>query len=98
MRTLGFLGIGALAALGAMASGVGCQSLGADCKVTLTDCEVAAGGSGGTGGGGGTGGIGGAPPGCVPANSSMPVDNSCGIFVSSSAGDDTFAGTKEKPF
>jgi hypothetical protein len=54
-------------------------------------------GSGGTGGTGGTGGSGGAPI-CVPSQTSTPVDDACGVFVSASKGSDGNAGTKDGPF
>ncbi len=42
---------------------------------------------------------GGTPAGCVPADEPGPVDDSCGLFVSSSLGDDATAdGTKQKPY
>jgi hypothetical protein len=37
------------------------------------------------------------PPGCVPNESTTAVADICGVFVSSSLGDDSSAGTKEKP-
>src|SRR5262245_35774652 len=55
-------------------------------------------GTGGSGGSGGAGGTGGTPPGCIPSGNSTPVDDSCGVFVSSSKGSDTNDGTKERPF
>lgn len=57
-------------------------------------------GSGGAAslGGGGTGG-GGIDPGCVPSEASEPVAETCGVFVSSSLGnDDTGDGTKDAPY
>ena len=96
MRTKGILVASALtlSLLGAAAGLGGCYSLGSDCKFNY-DCG--AGGDGGSGGSTGGGGTGGAPPGCIPSNNSTPVDDSCGVFVSSTRGDDTNAGTKEKP-
>jgi len=38
------------------------------------------------------------PPECIPSNISGPIDDDCGVFVSSSKGKDTNAGTKEAPF
>jgi hypothetical protein len=55
----------------------------------------------GTGGGGGGGGEGdGGPPGaCIPRDSSAPIDDACGIFVSSSLGvDGEGASSKAHPF
>lgn len=97
MRMLGssVLGdLGAAAALALLLSTTGCYTLGSDCDLNF-NCT---GGSGGSGASGGTGGVGGAPPGCVPSNNSSPIDESCGVFVSSSKGEDTNAGTKDKPF
>lgn len=37
------------------------------------------------------------PATCVPAQSSAPVDDSCGVFVSSSLGDDAQSGSKSAP-
>src|SRR5690348_5093377 len=54
----------------------------------------------GTGGGGGGGeGDGGTPAGCLPRDSSSPIDDACGVFVSSSLGvDDAGASSKAHPF
>jgi hypothetical protein len=49
------------------------------------------------GGNGSDGGDGGPPPACVPSESGTPVDVICGVFVSSSIGDDGNAGTPDKP-
>lgn len=54
----------------------------------------AGGGGGGTGGDGGGGGI---PAGCVPSDIDMPVASTCGVFVSSSLGDDSNEGSKSAP-
>ncbi|MEZ4306588.1 MAG: hypothetical protein R3F14_00860 [Polyangiaceae bacterium] len=80
------------AALLAALLSTGCYSLSGDCELNY-NC-----GEGGTGGAGGTTTTGGAPPSCVPSNNSTPVADSCGVFVSSSKGEDTNAGTKDKPF
>lgn len=65
---------------------------------------------GGTGGDGGTGNTGGTTgstttpatvdPACVPSmtDENTPVTDDCGVFVSSSQGDDTNPGTKAAPF
>jgi hypothetical protein len=56
-------------------------------------------GMGGHDGGGGTGGGGGGKPAsCVPSMNPGTVEDSCGVFVSSSMGADTNAGTQAKPF
>ena len=57
-------------------------------------------GSGGTGAQGGGGAGGGTPAACVPSelgSGEAPADG-CGVFVSSSVGDDGNAGTKDAPF
>ncbi|MBW2533478.1 MAG: hypothetical protein JRI55_18445, partial [Deltaproteobacteria bacterium] len=78
-----------------------CTSTADDCELTGT-CGGAppVGGSGGTGGTGGSGGDGGGgtPPECVPSEATEAVSDECGIFVSSSLGDDGNSGTKEAPF
>jgi len=91
MRTLGFLVLCAATALGALLSATGCYTLGGDCDLNY-NCTS---GSGGTAGSGGSGG---APAGCVPSNNSSAVEDDCGVFVSSSRGEDMNAGTKDKPF
>ena len=55
-------------------------------------------GTGGTSGNGGDGGGGGTPVGCVPSEAPDAVKDDCGVFVSSSQGDDMGAGSKAKPF
>jgi hypothetical protein len=100
------LGLCVVATFGAMFAVAGCYNLGGDCKITLTDCGSGGTGGGGIGGAAGTGGSagtagsgpGGAPPECVPSNNTSPVEESCGIFVSSSLGDDSFDGSKKTPF
>jgi hypothetical protein len=71
--------------LGVLAGG--CFDYVDNCKLALT-CPR---GTGGTGGGDA-----GPPPGCIPSKSKDPVADACGIFVSAT-GDDSAAGTKEKP-
>ena len=94
--------LSALAFASALAA-TACHSSQDDCEGNpLLGCGPYApggGGSGGTGGndgGGGTGG--GTPPGCVPADNADPVEDSCGVFVSTILGDDGNAGTKAAPF
>src|SRR5262245_19171435 len=55
-------------------------------------------GTGGQSGTGGEGGGGGPPAGCIPSEASGPVEDTCGVFVSSSMGDDGNAGSKAKLF
>ena len=51
-----------------------------------------------SGGSSSSGNDGGPPPECIPSLSSTPVDDTCGVFVSSSLGDDANAGnTKSSP-
>src|SRR4051812_16806770 len=45
----------------------------------------------------GTGSTGAVMPGCVPSDSVGAVADTCGVFVSSSKGDDANEGTQEKP-
>jgi hypothetical protein len=54
----------------------------------------------GTGGGGGGGdGDGGTPSACIPRENSAPIDDACGVFVSSSLGvDGVGASSKAHPF
>lgn len=48
-----------------------------------------------TGAGGGDGGT---PPGCIPSDDNPAIANTCGLFVSSSSGDDTSGdGSQAKP-
>jgi len=57
-----------------------------------------AGGGANGGAGGGTGGAGGSMPGgCVPSEAGMPVEDSCGVFVSELLGSNSNDGTKEAP-
>jgi hypothetical protein len=95
--------------LGAVAAALlaGCQDRADDCSLNYS-CRSGSGSSGtgggsssSTGGGGsstGGGGTGGMPASCVPSDAKGAVDDACGVFVSSSLGDDKNAGTKEKPF
>ncbi len=83
----------ALGALAALSTCGGCFDLGSDCEF-LKACN----GVGGTGGTGGTGGGTTISPSCMPSNSDAPVDDACGVFVSSSKGSDANAGTKAEPF
>ena len=55
-------------------------------------------GAGGSGGESGSGGTGGTAPGCVPSVNVDPVEESCGVFVSSSLGAAGGDGSKDKPF
>jgi hypothetical protein len=103
----------ATTAAGAVAA-VGCGDLHDDQELELTDPSLArphelsgsSAGTGGQDGGGGAGGSGGGGMGgggkpgiCVPSeNMGLPVAGFCGVFVSSSLGEDTNAGTQAKPF
>jgi hypothetical protein len=67
-----------------------------DCEF-LDTCPVPLTGSSGSGGNGGSGG--GTPDECIPSKNTNAVDDSCGVFASSSLGDDTTGdGTKDKPY
>src|SRR5688500_16475544 len=83
--------------------GVGCKDYAADCELN-GEClpgPGAGGSSSGTGGSGGDGGQGGSagstPTECVPSEASDAVGSDCGIFVSSSPGDDDNLGGLDKP-
>jgi len=66
---------------------------GGEAPSLLTCMPVDAEGGGGDGGGGSGGGNGV----CVPSESDAPVNDGCGVFVSSSFGDDGNEGTKASP-
>ncbi|MFT3769632.1 MAG: PGRS family protein [Minicystis sp.] len=87
-----FTGAVALLGMVAVAHASGCIV-----PAHLDDCDYYPGATCGTTGTGGGGGDGGPPPGCVPNESTEPVANACGVFVSSSLGDDANVGTKDKP-
>lgn len=93
MSRLSFSLVSAAVAAGALSFGTGCYSLSSDCDLNYNCADGSGGGATTT-----TTGTGGAPPTCVPSNNSSPVSDDCGVFVSSSKGEDTNAGTKEKPF
>jgi hypothetical protein len=78
---------------------VGMAGLSAGCIFTpdVADCSWYPAMSCFDGGAGGHGGDSGPPPGCVPNESVDPVGDACGVFVSSSLGDDGSPGTKAKP-
>ncbi len=76
----------------------GCTNYYDENYLPLTDL-----GTGGAGGAGGTGGSGGTTtidPGCIPIQTPNPVRDDCGVFVSSSLGDDGAQndGSKAKPY
>jgi hypothetical protein len=72
-----------------VAQAVGCVfSRANDCEGNLECTEP---GSGTAGSGGGT------PAGCVPSENKDPVEDTCGVFVSSKLGADENAGTKSAP-
>jgi hypothetical protein len=81
--------------IGAVAWPTGCSNLSGDCHELQTCCPdgtmACLTGSSSSSSGGGT------PPGCVPSESDKPVDDTCGIFVSSSKGQEGNAGTKSAP-
>lgn len=83
-----------MVAVAAASASTGCLSFAADdCEQNLAlRCAAPTFGSTGTAGSGG-----GTPADCVPRENPSPVKESCGIFVSSSLGDDTNTGTKSAP-
>ncbi len=83
--------------LGAASGALGCYDLMSDARIFQQDEGPDGVRTTGTGGGGGTTSTT-IDPGCIPSNGSSPVDDSCGVFVSSSKGKDTNEGTKDKPF
>jgi hypothetical protein len=91
-----FLAVGAVPLTVALLSG--CHLVFGLDKLTYEDT-----GGGGAGGGGGTGGTGGTTtidPGCIPSQTPNAVRDDCGVFVSSSTGDDSpeSDGSQAKPF
>jgi len=84
--------------VGAMSSVVACIDYGSDVSIFLQ--EPGPDGQRGTGGGGGgTTSSTTIDPGCIPSQTPNPVRDDCGIFVSSSKGDDKNDGkSKGKPF
>ncbi|MEO5731393.1 MAG: PGRS family protein [Byssovorax sp.] len=81
---------------GWLSLGAGCGTLPANCK-ELFSCPPD--GVGGTSTTTGAGGDSGPPPECVPALANGAVADTCGLFVSSTLGDDAAAqGTKATPF
>jgi hypothetical protein len=84
------------------ASIAGCQDRAGDCALNLVPCgsgSSSSSSSGGDAGDAGDAGEAGPPPSCIPSQNSTPVDDTCGVFVSSTKGDDTTGkGTKEAPY
>ena len=89
-----FIALTTVAAAFGVFYSAGCSNLADDCTENLRPpCYPAtSAGAGGDGGGGGT------PVGCVPSENADPVADECGVFVSSSMGNDMNGGTKDKPF
>ena len=98
--------LGLLVATSALAVAVaGCVTHGEECQTgnCLGNGGTGNSGNGGTGGsgaaGGGGNGGGGVDPGCIPSDAGDPVEDTCGVFVSSSLGDDDAGdGTKDAPY
>ena len=68
-----------------------------DCERTATCPPGTVGNDGGTDGG--DGGDSGPPTSCIPSANSTPVADTCGVFVSSTTGDDTNGkGTQKPPY
>jgi len=76
-----------------------CQRNNECCRDGTMNCHTADAGTGGNGTGGGDAGTGGSTPaGCIPSENLAAVADTCGVFVSSTLGDDMNAGTaKDKP-
>lgn len=84
--------------LAAGAGAVAVVTLGlASCFNYLDDCWRLGTCPPGVGGAGGSGGDGGVNTACVPSVNGEPVAESCGVFVSSSQGDDANDGSQAKP-
>ncbi len=83
-------------ALGSVALLSGCFTASEDCARTLT-CNVVDPGSGSAGGAGGAGGAPDVGPQCIDDPQAALVVDDCGIFVSSSLGDDKNPGTRDAP-
>ncbi len=83
----------ALLTLGLVVPLSGCFAAAEDCTRALT-CDVGAPGSGGVGGSGGAADAG---PQCLDDPMNAMVADDCGIFASSSLGDDKNAGTIDAP-
>jgi hypothetical protein len=80
-------------ALGSVTLVSGCFAGAEDCARVLT-CDVGAPGSGGAGGSGGAADAG---PQCIDDPANAMVADDCGIFASSSLGDDKNPGTRKAP-
>jgi hypothetical protein len=74
-----------------------CGSRGDNCQLNL-DCGQGGAGTSSTTTSTGSSGTGGTPINCIPSASNTPVANSCGVFVSSSLGNDNNEGTQAKPY
>jgi len=87
--------LAAMSGLVSLAVGLqtGCWSTYEDYYLPLTNPNTVDGG----GTDSGDGGDGGTPPGCVPNENVDVVADTCGVFVSSSLGDDANVGSKDKP-
>ncbi|MFO0587773.1 MAG: PGRS family protein [Polyangiaceae bacterium] len=72
-----------------------CYDVSSDAAVFLQGTGTDGVGSTGTGGTGGTTTT--VDPGCIASSKAAPVDDDCGLFVSSSKGSDSNPGTKEAP-
>jgi hypothetical protein len=89
---------GVLSVVGVVSAG--CSHYVDDYYTPLTKITSTSSGTGGSGGTGGAG-TGGTPINCIPSENKGLVEDSCGVFVSSSLGVDgneADRGTKEKPF
>jgi hypothetical protein len=91
MRTSRVIAVASGVSLAVFLGAVGCVDLVGDC---LNTAKCAPEGSGSTAGGGDAGWV---DPECVPSDNKSPVAESCGVFVSSSKGDDMGAGSQVAP-
>jgi len=91
MRAGMIAALGVLVGAGALGCGGGATTQGSGGSSSSTTSSTASGGTGGDDGG--------PPPGCIPSENVEAIADSCGVFVSSSLGDDANGkGTKEAPF
>jgi hypothetical protein len=100
MQRLSALAFLAIMVAATLRGASGCVDWANDCRLNNECCpdgtmSCFAGLDGGPDGTGGMGG--GTPAGCIPSENVDPVGDACGVFVSSSLGDDGNTGTKEKP-
>jgi hypothetical protein len=91
MHTSRVIAVASCISLAGLLGAVSCVDLVGDC---LNTAKCAPEGSGGPADGGDAGWV---DPECVPGDNKSPVAESCGVFVSSSKGDDAAAGSQSAP-